>query len=137
MAEVMAAFPCDKNRVRLMRLRAGGRILRHSDPLHQIDRTLVRLHVPVVTSPAVRFVVGDHPLAMRPGEVWHVDVRFPHEVHNESTEHRVHLVLDLLAGPALASLLAAGRALHYGFLTGYYLRHSLPAGVRQRWKIGN
>lgn len=135
--EVLDAFPCDKNRVRLMRLRSGGHILRHSDPLHQIDPQLIRVHVPIVTSPGVRFMVNDQRVTMRPGEVWHVDVRFPHEVHNEGTEDRVHLVLDLVANAEIRTMLASARAQGRGFLTGYYLRHSLPQWVRRRYKIGN
>jgi quercetin dioxygenase-like cupin family protein len=136
-AEVLARFPGEKNRVRFMRLRAGGHILRHSDPLHQIDPKLIRVHVPVVTSPAVRFLVNDRRVVMQPGEVWHVDVRFPHEVHNEGDVDRVHLVIDLVANAELRARLAKARSLGRGFLTGYYVRHSLPAWARERWKIGN
>ena len=136
-AEVMAAFACDKNRVRLMRLKAGSHILRHSDPLHQIDPDLVRIHVPVVTSPAVKFWVNDRLIVMRPGEAWHVDVRFPHEVHNQGDADRVHLVLDLVASAGTASLLRGAETIGRGFLTGYFVRHSLPDRLRRALKVGN
>jgi len=83
LAEVLEHFPGRRNRVRLMRLRPGGRIYRHSDPLHTIARGLVRLHVPVLTNPDVRFLVNDVRIPLLAGETWHVDVRFPHEVANE------------------------------------------------------
>jgi hypothetical protein len=135
--EVMDAFPAEKNRVRLMRLQPGGQILRHSDPLHQIARDLVRIHVPVVTSPTVRFIVHGRRLVMEPGTAWLVDVRFPHEVHNPGTDSRVHLVLDLINSPALDALLHRSVVVGRGLLTGYYARHALPTGLRQRLGIGN
>lgn len=136
-AEVMSAFACDKSRVRLMRLRAGGHILRHSDPLHQINPQLIRVHVPIVTSPAVKFWVRDRLVAMGPGEAWHVDVRFPHEVHNQGDIDRVHLVLDLVANPAIADMLRDAESVGKGYLTAYYVRHSLPERLRRALKVGN
>jgi len=135
--DVLDAFPCERNRIRLMRLRPGGRILRHSDPLHTIDPRLVRLHVPVVTNPDVVFLVNDTRIEMRPGETWHVDVRFPHAVENRGTTVRVHLVMDLARNAALEAMLAAGRAVGHGRLWGYYARHSLPASLRRAWGLGN
>jgi len=119
-AEVMAAFPCEKNRVRLMRLRPGGHILRHSDPIHQISDHLLRVHVPIVTSDDVHFHVNDQRIAMRPGEVWHVDVRFPHEVHNAGIHPRVHLVLDLMGNAETDALLAGAASSGQGRLTEYF-----------------
>lgn len=125
--EVLDAFPAEKNRVRYMRLRAGGRILRHSDPMEQIDPNLMRVHVPIQTSPDVRFLVNDQPIVMRPGEVWHIDVRFPHEVHNAGTTHRIHLVIDLIGNAAMASLLEQAESLGQGRLTEYFLGSAIAA----------
>jgi quercetin dioxygenase-like cupin family protein len=135
--EVLEQLPAERNRVRLMRLAPGGHILRHSDPLHTIDERLVRLHVPVVTNPEVRFLVNDQRVIMRPGETWHVDVRFPHEVANDGTSMRVHLVADLARNPELDALLAAGASEGSGSLAGYYVRHSLPGPIRRALRIGN
>jgi quercetin dioxygenase-like cupin family protein len=137
LAEVLNAFPGVRNRVRLMRLRAGGRILRHSDPIHKVSRELTRIHIPIVTSPAVTFLVNDKPLPLRPGEAWTIDVRFPHEVINASGEDRVHLVIDLVRDAALQGLLDRSTVYGRGLLLGYFVRHSLPVSV-QRWlHIGN
>lgn len=137
MARVLDAFPCDRNRIRLMRLKPGGRILRHSDPLHTIDPRLVRLHLPIVTDDEVYFMVNDSRLQMRPGEVWHVDVRFPHEVANRGRVTRVHLVMDLIRNQYLDRLLAEGTPLGQGGLLGYYARHTLPERLRRAWRLGN
>lgn len=119
-ADVMAAFPCEKNRVRLMRLRPDGRILRHSDPIHQISDRLLRIHVPIMTSDAVRFLVNDERIVMRAGEAWHVDVRFPHEVHNAGIHPRVHLVLDLVGNAETDALLVGAESSGQGRLTEYF-----------------
>lgn len=135
--EAIDHFGCERNRIRLMRLRPGGHIRRHSDPLHTIDPGLVRLHVPVVTNPAVFFFVNDRRVEMRPGETWHVDVRFPHEVENRGATTRVHLVMDLVRDSELDALLAGGIAAGYGRLLGYYAVHALPARVRRVLMLGN
>lgn len=134
---VLDRFPCERNRIRLMRLRPGGRILRHSDPLHTIDPRLVRLHVPIVTSDAVFFLVNDVRVEMRPGEAWHVDVRFPHAVENRGSALRVHLVMDLVRNAALEELLSAGAPAGFGRLVGYYAAHSLPSSLRRALHVGN
>jgi quercetin dioxygenase-like cupin family protein len=135
--QVLDQFSCERNRIRLMRLRPGGRILRHSDPLHTIDPRLVRLHVPVVTNPDVFFLVNDERVEMRPGEAWHVDVRFPHAVENRGSSTRVHLVMDLVRDPGLDQLLAAGVPVGHGRLLGYYAVHCLPTSLRRAWGLGN
>ena len=66
-ASVLDHFSAERNRVRLMRLQPGGKILRHSDPIHTIDSRLVRLHVPVTTNPDVWFEVNDRRITMHPG----------------------------------------------------------------------
>jgi quercetin dioxygenase-like cupin family protein len=136
-SDVLGAFPGKKHRVRLLRLKAGGRIYRHSDPLHMISNTLTRIHVPIVTSPAVAFLVNATPIPLQPGEAWTIDVRFPHEVHNRSDRDRVHLVIDLIADEALQKLLDESTAYGKGFLLGYFIRHSLPRNVRRWLEIGN
>jgi quercetin dioxygenase-like cupin family protein len=135
--KVLDELPGEKNRVRLMRLRPGGQIFRHSDPMEDIDPRMVRLHLPVLTNDAVRFLVDGQRVRMSPGELWHVDVRFPHEVHNEGHTMRVHLVADLLRCRELDDLLAAGQSLSEGSLTWYFLRHVIPRPIRNRIGLGN
>ena len=121
MADVIAAVPGEKNRVRLMRLRPGGHIRRHSDPMHTIAESLVRLHVPVRTNDHVRFLVNDQRVVMGAGELWHVDVRFPHEVENAGATARVHLVIDALRNPALDTMLERADVVGTGSLREYFL----------------
>ena len=135
--DVIESFPGEKNRVRFLKLRAGGHIFLHSDPLHTIETGIVRFHVPVRTNPSVDFVVDGHRLDMRPGEAWYVDVRFKHSVNNFGTEDRVHLVVDVIPNPALSALLAQAESSGKGMLTGYFFKHSLPRRLVHWLDIGN
>jgi hypothetical protein len=135
--DVIERFPGRKNRVRLLKLRAGGHIFLHSDPLHTIETGIVRFHVPVRTNPSVDFVVDGRRLVMRPGEAWYVDVRFKHSVSNSGAEDRVHLVVDIIPNPALSALLAQAESSGKGMLTVYFLKHSLPRRLVRWLNIGN
>jgi hypothetical protein len=137
MQTVLDAFTGTRLRVRLMRLRAGGRIYRHSDPIHTISAALTRIHVPIVTSSDVQFRVNGMVLPLAPGEAWTVDVRFPHEVENRSARDRVHLLIDVIPDAALQATLDASAVPARGLLLGYFVRHSLPGSVRRWLNVGN
>jgi hypothetical protein len=122
---VLEAMPAERNRVRFMRLRAGARILRHSDPIETISPRLLRLHVPILTSPDVHFAVHDIRIQMKPGEVWHVDVRFEHEVHNAGTTDRVHLVVDLIGNAATDDWLQRSESVGQARLVEYFLKQGI------------
>ena len=135
--EVVDTFPGGRNRVRFLRLRAGGEIFTHSDPMHQIDPALLRIHVPVITNAAVEFRINGLRIAMQAGEAWCVDVRFRHSVCNASASDRVHLVIDVVAGRELRAMLEAAESSGQARLTGYFLKHALPRRVIRRLGIGN
>lgn len=92
--EVVEAFECPKRVVRLLKLHAGGRIKEHDDPRLCFEDGVVRIHIPVRTNPGVECYLGGERLIMHPGESWYADFTLPHRVENESTEDRVHLVMD-------------------------------------------
>ena len=130
--EVIEAFSAEKNRVRFMRLRGGGRILRHSDPIERISPDLLRVHVPVRTSPDVHFLVNDIEIVMRPGDAWHVDVRFPHEVTNAGATDRVHLVIDLIGDASTDALLQASTSVGQARLTDYFIQQGVAGATSRR-----
>lgn len=107
---VLEGFSGRRRAVRLLALAAGARIRPHDDHGLGLDGSLVRLHVPVVTHPDVRFVVGGERVPMKAGELWAIDATFTHEVVNESPVERVHFVVDVENGPWLAALLEEGDA---------------------------
>jgi Aspartyl/Asparaginyl beta-hydroxylase len=103
--ELLAGFHCPKRRVRLVRLAPGGRIVPHCDRGYGWGLHTVRLHVPIVTHPHVRFVVAGERRHLEVGELWYVETTRMHEVTNDSPIARVHLVIDLFVNAWLTELL--------------------------------
>lgn len=80
-------------RSRLMRLAPGCEVAMHVDfNYHWVSR--VRMHIPLITNPGVRFICGDDAVHMRAGECWLFDSWRRHRVVNEGGADRVHLVVD-------------------------------------------
>jgi hypothetical protein len=96
-------------RSRLMKLSAGAEVTPHAD-IAYYWRDRVRVHVPVVTDPGVRFMCGDEVVNMAQGECWIFDTWRPHRVLNPAAHERVHLVADSVGSEAFWELAARGRA---------------------------
>lgn len=92
--QVMASLGEVIARSRLMRLAPGAEVPPHVD-FNYHWRSHVRLHVPVLTTPEVRFHCGDAVVHMRAGECWLFDSWRRHRVVNASAQARIHLVIDL------------------------------------------
>ena len=84
MNKILDAIPAEKERVRLMKLKAGK---------------IVRLHIPIITTREVKMISwlkgGIAEFHMAKGECWWLDVSLPHKVENDSDIDRVHLVVDI------------------------------------------
>ncbi len=94
MRQVMGSFDEVLSRSRLMKLDAGAEVGLHVDfNYHWFSR--VRIHIPILTNPQVIFCCGEAKLHMGAGECWIFDSWRRHRVINNSTEDRVHLVIDL------------------------------------------
>lgn len=107
--QVLASFGTVWSRSRLMRIAAGASVPQHSDMnLHWFHR--VRVHIPVVTRPEVRFWCGDESVHMAAGEAWVFDNWRPHRVENPAPEARVHLVADTAGTSAFWRLVAQGQS---------------------------
>ena len=70
--QVLASFGVVWSRSRLLKLSARAGVPRHADINHHWF-SRVRLHVPVVTHPEVRFHCGDRSVHMAAGEAWLFD----------------------------------------------------------------
>jgi hypothetical protein len=92
--QVIDAFKCELESVRLLRLGAGAKILEHRDYKLGFEDGFARIHIPVVTNPKVEFYLGGELLRMREGEAWYLNFNLPHSVDNRGAAERVHLVLD-------------------------------------------
>ncbi len=77
----------------LTRLRPGGAISPHKDGGFSLVRSH-RLHLAVVTSDQVTFVIGGEEIKMREGELWEIDNTRWHSVRNDGQDPRVHLIVD-------------------------------------------
>ncbi len=92
--QTIASFNEVIGRSRLMGLAPGAEVPLHSDiNYHWYKR--VRIHVPIITDPAVVFHCGDKALHMQAGEAWIFDSWKYHKVVNQSDVFRVHLVIDI------------------------------------------
>lgn len=108
LSQVMAAMGVTVGRTRLMRLSGQAEVKRHADQgYYWADR--VRVHVPVVTQPTVRFECGDASINMGAGECWIFDTWRQHRVLNDDSRSRIHLVVDTVGGDGFWSQVAAGR----------------------------
>lgn len=107
--QVLASFGVVWSRSRLLRLAPGADVPEHADiNYHWFNR--VRLHIPVITRPEVRFYCGDESVHMAAGEAWIFDNWRLHRVENPTPDERIHLVADTSGSAAFWQLAAQSEA---------------------------
>jgi hypothetical protein len=107
LTQVFASLGATAGRSRLMRLSGHAEVTRHVDHgYYWIER--VRVHVPIVTQPSVRFECGDATINMAPGECWIFDTWRQHRVVNDNDQSRTHLVIDTVGGGDFWRLVGQG-----------------------------
>jgi hypothetical protein len=97
MLHALATIGAVWGRSRLMRLSGNAEVSAHVDTNYN-RRERMRVHVPIVTQPSVRFICGEAELNMRPGECWIFDTWRRHNVINAHADERIHLVADTVGG---------------------------------------
>ena len=107
--EVLETLGATWGRSRLMRLSGDAEVTPHIDTDYYW-RDHMRVHVPIVTQPTVRFICGDEEVNMAAGECWVFDTWSLHSVHNDATRARIHLVADTVGGDGLLDLLEQAKA---------------------------
>ena len=94
------------DRVRFMKLEAGGELSRHADITDREAGVkkgkVMRVHIPIYTNENVTFYAWDIrgeriTKVLEEGKVYYLDQRKPHRVTNRSDKERVHLVIDVIA----------------------------------------
>ena len=100
----LTSLGCPIGRTRLMRIDVESEVSSHVDT-NRYWWDHLRIHVPVITDPAVRFFVGDQSVHMGRGECWVFDTWARHRVENPVDAPRVHLVIDTVGGAGLWSLI--------------------------------
>lgn len=107
--QVLASFGVAWSRSRLLKLAPGASVPRHSDINHHWFYR-VRVHVPIVTTPHVRFHCGHASVHMAAGEAWVFDNWRPHHVTNDGPLARIHLVADTSGNARFWNAVAAAGA---------------------------
>jgi len=107
--QVLDTLGATWGRSRLMRLSGEAEVTPHVDTDYYW-RDHMRVHVPIVTQPSVRFFCGGEAVHMAPGECWIFDTWSLHSVRNHATRARIHLVADTVGGDGLLNLIEKGRA---------------------------
>lgn len=97
-------FECPKETFRVHTLQAGAHIKPHRDIGYRLEDGKVRLHIPVQTHADVAVLLEGEKITMQPGECWYCNFHITHEVHNDSPQHRIHILLDCLVNPWLREL---------------------------------
>ncbi len=106
---VLDSLECRKTNVRLVRLEPGGELKEHCDP--QLDlglRNQVRLHVPIVTSQLVDFVLNGTLVPLAPGELWYLRLSDPHAVRNRGERERIQLSIDVVFNDWIERMILEG-----------------------------
>jgi hypothetical protein len=107
--QVLASFHTVWSRSRLMRIEGGGSVPLHSDTNHHWFFR-VRVHIPVVTQPEVRFFCADRNVHMAAGEAWVFDNWREHRVTNPGSAARIHLVADTAGTSEFWRLVTQGQS---------------------------
>lgn len=96
-------------RCRLMKLSGHAEVASHVD-VNYYWHDRVRVHVPIVTQPTVRFLCGNDEINMKAGECWIFDTWRVHQVINAAADERIHLVADTVGSVRFWDLVERGRA---------------------------
>ena len=109
--EILSHIPAEFERVRVMRLKAGTTIKKHTDKVDKEikNKNIVRIHIPLKTSLNVHFYLWEgkeqHHYNLETGKYYYTDVSKPHAVHNKADFDRLHLVVDCYNNPKISQLI--------------------------------
>lgn len=127
LGQVMGSLGVVVGRSRLMRLSGHAEVTLHVDQGYYWAERM-RVHVPIVTQPTVRFDCGDASVHMAAGECWIFDTWRKHRVLNDAEAARIHLVVDTVGGDRFSSLLGQGRAHDMPWPPGRGPERVMPGG---------
>ncbi|WP_085582140.1 MULTISPECIES: aspartyl/asparaginyl beta-hydroxylase domain-containing protein [unclassified Pseudomonas] len=108
--QALRGLPLQIVSARLLRLGPGGQIHEHRDYDLEGPEADLRLHIPLLSPPAVDFWLDGQRMPMQAGECWFLDLSRPHRVDNRDSSVRVHLVLDCRPCPWLERMIGEGLA---------------------------
>ena len=84
--------------VRLLRLEAGSVVKEHTDPTLgiQIDKSVIRLTIPILVNDDVTFYLNGSPTEMGLGECWYLRLTDPHSIVNAGGTQRINMSIDMI-----------------------------------------
>ena len=82
------------------KLKSKGRINPHRDSL-QSFKIGHRVHVPITTSPSVRFTISGKPYAFEVGNAYEINNQMKHSVLNLGNEDRISFIFDYVPADLL------------------------------------
>ena len=85
---------CDVMRIQLAELPPGQIIAPHYDA--GILALIHRLHIPLVTHPAVKFIISGKTFYLKEGVLYDLNNVVTHSVENNSDVMRIHILIDML-----------------------------------------
>ena len=81
-------------RVMINKIAPGGKIFPHADTPDHAEY-YSRFHIVIQSTPGCRFRAGDEVVHMATGEIWWFDNKQEHEVVNDGTDDRIHMIVDI------------------------------------------
>ena len=109
--EILSHIPAKFERVRVMRIKAGTSISKHTDKVDKDikDGKIVRIHIPIRTSDNIYFYIWKDKKStvynLEQGKYYYTDVTKPHAVHNKAIFDRLHLVVDCYSNDKIEALI--------------------------------
>ncbi|MGB0133081.1 sulfotransferase [Dokdonella sp.] len=128
--QTMASLGAVWGRSRLMRLSGHAEVPAHAD-LAYYWRERVRVHVPILTQPTVRFICGEGEVNMAAGECWIFDTWRSHRVINAANSERIHLVADTVGSDRFWEIASGGRIPNRPPVPGWQARLIAPDPAAQ------
>lgn len=134
--KVLPQFKAPWFRAGFYKLEAGATIGAHRDLVHHaFSRTMVRIHIPVITDPRVVMYVAHRPYHFAVGTAWYFDPTALHAVANQSDLDRIHLMVDFRYGSELDAILlppTVGDRLRFARISAQYYVNRLVKPVYSR-----
>ena len=85
-------------RVLFVKLKSNTNIAPHVDTGKSLVNSK-RTHIPIITNDLVTFTIGGEIKNLKEGEIWEINNIKEHSVDNNSSEDRIHLIIDWYVYP--------------------------------------
>ena len=116
--EILSHIPAEFERVRVMRLKSGTKIRKHTDKVDKAikNKDIIRIHIPLKTSVSdVKMHIWEGKIkesfSLETGKYYYTDVTKPHAVDNNADFDRLHLVVDCYNNPKMTSLIEQNKTI--------------------------